>query len=435
MDLLKKLIGHELITGSFFIFAGGMLANVLAFILNLFLARNLSYSDYAIFASLLSIVTLAAIPSGSFTSIIVKFATDYYSKGEKGKLKAFYLLFFKFVLSLSAIFVLISILFSPILISYLHLDSGLYAVAVGITIASFYLMNFHMAFLQSLLKFGFISFMNSFGGILKLFFGVGLVLLGFRAFGGLWAIFFMTTGMFLISFFPLRKILTAQKIKEKIALNRKEILEYSIPAFFVVLCMTSFTSSDVILARHFFSSETAGLYAGLSLIGRVIFYFTAPIPMVMFPLLVKRHSIGRGFINLFYLAILLVLLPSIAITALYFVRPNLVINIFLAGRNYLTVAPYLWLYGMFVTVFSVANLFASLFLSLNKTKIVYPVIAASVLQIVLINIFHRSFYDVIVYSLISVSLLLLMLTSYFVKIFGGDKIISQKFPFLQSQNV
>lgn len=435
MDLLKKVIKHELITGSFYIFAGSIFANLLAFFLNLFLARSLTYSDYAIFAALLSIVSLASIPSGSFTAIIVKFATSYYSKNQYGSLKSFYLSFFKFILTVCLFFIIFSFLFSGILISYLHLDNYIYSVAVGFTIAAFYLMNFHTAFLQSLLKFGFISIMNAFGGVLKLIFGIALVMLGYQALSGILAIFFMTFGMYLIAFIPIKEILKAQQKKNDIYISRREILSYSIPTFFVVLCMTSFTASDVILVKHFFMPQAAGFYAGLTLIGRVIFYFTASIPMVMFPLLVKRHTTGRGFFNLFYLAVLLVIVPSLLITALYYIRPNLVINLFLGGRGYLSIAPYLWIYGIYITVFSVANLFANLFLSLNKTKIVYPVIIFSILQIILINLFHRSFLDVIIVSLISVSILLIVLFSYFINSFKGKQSFSQLLPILGSQNV
>ena len=92
---------HELISGSFYIFLGSMFSNVLAFFLNLFLARNLSYADYAVFASLLSVITLASIPAGSINTIIVKFATDYFVKKQSEKLKRLYVVFFKFILGLS----------------------------------------------------------------------------------------------------------------------------------------------------------------------------------------------------------------------------------------------------------------------------------------------------------------------------------------------
>ena len=93
MNLFKVFLRHELISGSFYIFVGSMIANVLAFLLNLFLARSLSYADYAIFASLLSVITLSSIPAGSINNIIVKFATGFFVNGENDKLKTLYLTF------------------------------------------------------------------------------------------------------------------------------------------------------------------------------------------------------------------------------------------------------------------------------------------------------------------------------------------------------
>src|SRR5476649_2440307 len=97
MNLFHKLIKHELISGTFYIFIGSMFANFLAFVLNLYFARSLSYADYAIFASLLSVITLAAIPANSINTIVVKFATVYSIKKENSELKTLYLLFFKLI--------------------------------------------------------------------------------------------------------------------------------------------------------------------------------------------------------------------------------------------------------------------------------------------------------------------------------------------------
>lgn len=414
MKLFKRVLGHELVSGSFYIFAGSMVSNVLAFVLNLFLARSLSYADYAIFASLLSVITLASIPAGSINTIIVKFATDYFVNKENEKLKALYVMFFKFILGFSVgIILLFSLLAIPIS-NYLHIDNLWYVIVSGFVISTFFLSILNTAFLQSLLKFKFIAFINAFGGILKLIFGIILVFLGYKAFSGLWAIFFMTTGMFLIAFLPLIKLIKTRASKN-LSLKTSGIASYAIPAFITVLFLTSFTSTDVILVKHFFDPHVAGFYAGLSLIGKVIFYFTAPIPMVMFPLLVKRHAKGVGFNNLFYLALVLVILPSIFITAFYFVNPNFVINLFLGGRDYLYVAPYLGIFGLYLTIFSMVNVCVNFFLSLNKTNILYPVVFAAILQVLGIYIFHNSFYQVIGVSLITLFALLIVLFFLFFK--------------------
>jgi O-antigen/teichoic acid export membrane protein len=414
----SHFLKHELISGSFYIFAGSFFGNFLAFILNLFLARNLTYADYAIFSSLLSIITLAAIPSSSMNTVIVKFAANYFVKNEKGKLKMLYLLFFKFVLGLSLFIIVLFLIFSSTLNTYLRIDNIWFVIASGIVISSFYLGALNNAFLQSLLKFKFMAFTNIIGSILKLTVGVALVTLGYNVFGGLGALFSMMFGIYLVGYFPLAKILKGKSDKN-INLNIKQILAYALPAFVTILFLTSFTSIDVILVKHFFSSSMAGFYAGLSLIGKVIFYFTGPIPLVMFPLLVKRHASNKSFSNLFYLSLVMVFIPGISITAFYFAFPDFVINLFLGGRKYLFDAPYLGIFGIYLTIFSLVNVCVNFFLSLNKTNISMLVVLAAIMQVILIYIFHSNFYQVIGASLIALTLLLIVLLYLFFKNYGN----------------
>lgn len=435
MNLLNKIAQHELISGTFYIFLGSIFANFLAFLLNLFLARNLSYADYAIFASLLSVITLAAIPAGSINTVIVKFATDFFVKNENAKLKTLYLFFLKFVLGLSLFIIFLFFIFSTLLKDYLHIDNIWYVIVSGFVISSFYLNTLNTAFLQSLLKFKFMAFLGILGSFLKLIVGVILVILGYRVFGGLGALFSMTLGMYLAAYLPLTKILKQKSSDKKISLNTKQMFSYAVPTFITVLFLTSFTSTDVILVKHFFNPHLAGFYAGLSLIGKVIFYFTAPISAVMFPLLVKRHTTGKNFVNLFYLALILVILPSVAITSFYFVFPNFVINLFLGGREYLYVAKYLGIFGLYVTVFSLVSVCVSFFLSLNKTNISILVVLAAILQIILIYIFHSNFYQVIVVSLFVSVLLFIVLFFIFFKNYGNFGKLKETITFLNAPGI
>jgi O-antigen/teichoic acid export membrane protein len=422
-EIIKYLgshfLKHELISGSVYIFAGSFFGNILAFILNLFLARNLSYSDYGIFMSLLSIITITAIPSGSINTIIVKFATSFFVKEQNNKLKTLYLLSFKFIFGLSMTLFFLFFIFAVPLKNYLRLDNVWYIIASGIVVSLFYLSALNTAFLQSLLKFKFMAFINVVGSVLRLIVGIILVIFGCRAFSGLGALFSMMLGMYLIAYFPLAKILKEKSLNEKIFLDKKQMFSYAVPAFITVLFLTSYISIDVILVKHFFDSRAAGFYSGLSLMGKVIYYFTYPIPLVMFPLLVKRHAKGAEFNNLFYLALILVILPSIIITALYFVFPNFAINLFLGGRDYLYVSKYLGIFGLFITVFSLVNVCVSFFLSLNKTNISIFVILAAFFQILLIYVFHSDFYQVIGVSLLVLVVLLTILLYLFFKNYGN----------------
>lgn len=414
MNIVNKLLRHELINGSFYIFIGSIFSNILAFIFNLFLVRNLAASDYGIYASLLSIIALFGIPAQAFTPVIVRFATSYFSKQEVNKARFFYFKSFKYIFIVSLCIFWLIVIFSHFLLNFFHLNNVYYIILMAGIIAFSYLSLVNNAFLQSLLKFGFMSFIGGFGSLLKLIVGVILVFMGFRVFGGLFAVMFMSIASILLGFIPLR-FLFKKTDKTKVVISKREIFAYAIPTTIAVLGLTSFISMDVILVRHFFNSEQAGLYAGLSLVGRVIFYFTGPIPMVMFPLIIKRHALGKNFNNLFYLAILLVLLPSFSIMVFYFFFPGFVVNLFLGGKNYLQIVPYIGLIGFFITIFNILNVCVNFFLSLKKTNIAWVVAVGAIMQIILISLFHQSFYQIIGISIFTTLLVLIAVVGYFIK--------------------
>jgi O-antigen/teichoic acid export membrane protein len=430
----KKLVQHELITGSFYIFAGSIFANFLAFLLNLFLVRNLSYVDYGIFASLLSIITLASISGGSINTILVRFASDYHSRNQLGKLRSFYKKSFKIVFLFSFLISLSFVIFSPLIKDFLHLDNIFYVFVAGLCVAAGYIQILNTGFLQGLVKFKFLAFVSGFSGVIKLIAGIILVFLGFRAFSGLWAIVLMGLGAFIIALIPL-KFIFSKNTDNEVHIPTKEILQHALPIFIAVLFMTSFTSTDVVLVKHFFNPPQAAFYAGLSLIGKVIFYFTIPIPTVMLPLLIRRHNLGLNFNNLFYLALLLVLIPSISITGFYFLFPKFVVNLFLGGRGYLAIAGLVGFFGINLTIFSLINVCVNFFLSLNKIRIAPLIVVAALAQIILIYIFHSNFYQIVVISMVVSASLLTVLLFIFFKNYAGVARIKKNITFLNASAI
>lgn len=430
LSLSNSVVKHELISGSLYMFLGFISASFFSFILNLFFARSLPAVDYGIYASLLSILMLAGVLSQSLIPVIVRFAADYFSTNQYAKANALYIKSFKltFVISLSIFAIFISLII-PIS-KFLHLNNLQYVILIGFIIFIQYLGIVNTAFLQSLLKFKALSLITAIGGFIRLLTGVILVMIGFRVFGALWAVFIAFFTPFILSFFPL-KFLYSKKKEESISLSNKEIIYYAIPTSIAILSLVSLASTDVILVRHFFSAKEAGLYGGLSLIGKVIFYFTGPIPSVMFPLLIKRHAKKQSFNNLFYIAILLVLLPSSVITTIYFVFPKESINFFL-GNQYSSIGIYLGLFGTYITIFSVLNLFINFFLSLNKTKIFIPPLIAAILQIIFIYFFHSNIFQVIGFSLVISFGLLVYLLGYYIFLFVDFKKIAESIVFLNN---
>ncbi len=420
MNNIKKIIqttlNHDLVSGSFYIMLGTTVSSFLAFILNIYFARELSYQEYGILASLMSLVTLIAIPSQSLSAIIVRYATLFFAKGEEGRAGAFYIKSFKKLLIFSIFLNLIFLILYPLISGFLKINDLSLILLASMSIAIFYLATLNMAFLQSLLKFKLLGVIYSLAGLGKLFSGIVLVLLGFKVYGALLATLIFSIIDFVFSIFPLKSVIS--KAGKDVHIGRKEFSSYAVPTTIAIFSLSSFISTDVLLVKHFFTSTDAGLYGGLSLIGKVIFYFTGPIPIAMFPLIVKKHANGEKFHGLFYLSLIIVLIPSVLITIFYFIFPEFTIKLFLEKDGYVGLSPYLGLFGIFLTIFSLNNVFVNFFLSIKKTNTCLIVLFFALSQIILIYLFHNNFYQIIAVSIITSLLLLASFMLYYLKING-----------------
>ncbi|MDP3940768.1 MAG: hypothetical protein Q8Q49_00505, partial [bacterium] len=181
--------------------------------------------------------------------------------------------------------------------------------------------------------------------------------------------------------------------------------------------LTAFTTTDVLLVKHFFAPSTAGLYAGLTIFGKIIFFFSAPIGSVMFPMIVQKYAKKENYHGDFRLASFLIFLPSFLLTVIFFVDPRLVINIVVRSREeYLAGTAYLGLIGVFFSLYSLNFVITSFYLSIQKTFVYIPILVCALLQGVLIWIFHSSLLQVYYSSIFTSGLLLAALLLYYLKI-------------------
>ena len=192
----------------------------------------------------------------------------------------------------------------------------------------------------------------------------------------------------------------------------QKVFRYTIPIVVASFATNSLFATDVILVKHYFSAHDAGIYASLSTLGKIIFYGAGPVGAVMFPMVSRRYSQKKTYTKIFFLALLLTSGISLFVIAIYKFFPILSIKI-LYGNSFTEGARYLFWFGVFMTVFTIASLVINLFLSIEKTKVVFVVVAAAMLQIIGILIFHKTILDVIFVSITASSLMLVVLLLYF----------------------
>lgn len=391
MEKIKNIIRHPLFSGSAVMIGGSMIVNIINYIYHLVVGRMLGPVNYGILASLFSIVTIIGIVPTSTSVSIVKYIS---SSKNLDEVSAVYGSIYGFVLKLAFIASLIVLLISPVIASFLHIgDISLVALISPILFFSLITL-VNQATSQGLLKFTGFVVPSLASTLIKICLGIGLVVLGFSVFGAMIGVLIGTVLSFFVSI-PFIKNLKKNMKKYDL----KPFFKFSIPVFFQALAFTSIFTMDVLLARHFLPPFEAGIYASLSILGKIVFFASSPIASVMFPVVSGRNTKGEPYQKIFWGAFALTFAVSFAIIVFYYLFADFAINI-LYGSAYLSAAPNLTLMGIFILLYTLDALLVNFALSLGETKIIiFPVVAA-MLQAVLIWLFHSDIKEIILMSLI-----------------------------------
>lgn len=414
---IKELSQNPLISGSLIVFFGFLSGNFFNFIFNVFMSRNLSVSDYGTLASLASIILFCALAADSFVPTLVHFVSTYLVMDDLGKVSSLFWKMTKLGSIIGAIILMIFVVFSKTIANFFNIGNQNLVILVGLTVFLIYVSIINRAILQAKLAFKFLSFVNIFSSILKLLIGIGLVFLGFGLYGAVFAFFLASVIPYFIMFIPIRDLIV--KVDGASHIKIGSILSYGGPATIALLSQNLFLTTDIILVKHFLPAKEAGIYAGLSLLGRIIYFFSSPVVTVMFPIIVRKHTKNEKYTHLFKTSVGLIFISSIILTIFYYFFPEFSIRILLKREEYLVLKPILWFFGIYITIFSVVSVFTNFFLSIKKTKIFIPILFFAIAQFILLWFFHTSFVIIISISVSVVSMLLSVLLVYYLKLYGN----------------
>lgn len=413
--LVKKIISDKFLSATFWVFLGAGVMNIGNYLYHLLMGRMLGVSLYGALESMISALYILSVPTLTMTLVIVKFVSSHKGRGEHALISGLYNYILNKLLIYGSIILIILLIASPYIQSFLHLPSILLAFLLPLSffINLFYFLN--KSILQGISSFFKFSVLNFLESIVKVFFAILLVYLGFRVEGAYGAVVVSIILALLVSVFYIKGVVKIGIARGSNYLHGRDLLKFSLPTFITSLALTSIFTTDVILARHFFPGVESGYYSALSVLGKIVYFAVSPIVLVLFPLISEHHARGQSYSRFLILGTAFTLLISGFITLIYFSAPEFMIML-LYGEKYLSIAGMLGIFAVFIALLSLAGLFANFYLSILRTTPSYIVATAAILQIVLIFLFHKNLSEIIWVSIIITFLLLIVLLLYYPRV-------------------
>lgn len=411
-----RIVNHPLVSGTSIVIMGSLVANIINYFASLAVARLLiPYpSDYGIYASLISVFNIFSVFALTIANVFTKFSAVFIGQKKVQLLGPLIIRGSLWVGIMSFIISGTIIIFASSIANFLNIEDSNLIVIISVSLFFSFLTSVSAGVLQGSLKFVFLSLMHAFSSAIKLVLGIVLLLLGLRVFGAINAFLIAVVGAYIISFIPLYKYLR-KKNDANIQIDNlyKKLSSYAIPVFLSTIGMTMFISIDIILVKHYFSAQTASHYSALSLMGRSIYYAVSPITLVMFPLIAQKKEKKEKLHGTIFLAAFFTGAPAALMSLIYFLFPELILNIFFPSKEYTSLAQLLGPFSLFIVFYTLSFLLNNFYLSIGKGKVFFLTIGAAILEIIFIVILHQNLLQVITgLSVISFLLLFGLLLYY-----------------------
>ncbi|MBE9528642.1 MAG: oligosaccharide flippase family protein [Proteobacteria bacterium] len=385
------------------LFATTMVANVSNYFFQFFMSRHLALDQFGAMNAVFSMLSILAVPTTTIMLVVAKYSALFRSESSDDKLSALYRNALVRVAIVGLIFPVLIIFFNGTIQEYLKIESRVPIVIVGITLFWVLILTVNLGMLQGLQRFLSFGLSIGFSGLLKLLFGVLFVVVGFGLNGAVASVGVATIIIFCVTFYLLRSFFA--KNEGGAERHTVSILSYGVPVLLATLAFTILTNVDLLMVKHLFTPEEAGLYSAVSVLGKTVLYLPAALVLALFPMVAEAHSLSQDTFKLLKKGLLYTVGISLAGVLLFVIWPGPVMTL-LFGAKFVVAAPMLKYYGLSMGLMALVSIIMSFNLARHKSGFIYSLGAGCVSMVVLINLFHGSLQTVI-FAIIVNNLLIL----------------------------
>ncbi len=369
------------------------LANAIDFAFHFWMGRALIPSDFATLQTLNSIALVYVTASGVFQPVVSRFVAEARGKGQTDSIPAIFQSFLRAAFWLGLILLGLIFSFSNFTSHLLNLPTWTIQLSAALIFFST-LRPIAAGVLQGqerFISFGFTRLALSLGRIALVFF---LIQAGLGLTGAVMALPFGWLVSVLCAFLFLGNTLWKKESQPHQSLLREgwKLSGYALLAYFAYM---SLTSLDLVWINRNLDGESAGAYASLVLMRRIIALLPGVAVTVMFPRIAKILAQGQRPDRLLIQTATIILAAGGALTILYFIFSNQLIMI-IFGNAYQTASSLLGWMGVAMVGVSLSSVWLNYYLAEQPRNFVILLGIAVALEWLLLNLFQPSMQNAVV---------------------------------------
>ncbi|HDI45869.1 MAG TPA: hypothetical protein ENF60_00855 [Candidatus Omnitrophica bacterium] len=412
IKFIKNFKIHEIYRQATILFLAITIGNVFNMLYHIIMVRKLSPEEYGILNTLFACILFFALPITNIQIALTRFIARYHGLQSKLAIEKILKGIFIRIFILALIIGIVIILFASRIEIFLKLHDIKPVLYMAGVVSASLIMPLSLAGLEGLQKFismGLVFICTHFS---KLVLAIIFIYLGWGVNGALNSITISNLLGIIIGYPALSRSLKELNYKNEniLEVNFRDLYLYILPVSLATLTFTVLTNLDVILVKHFFSPLEAGYYSIAQVIGRIILFLPMGISMVMFPKVVYSQAREENTIEHFKHSIIYTIALIVGGSVFVFLFPTWILKIF-TGRLYPQCLPLIRRFAVSMGLFSLNFSFLVYYLSINKWKYILPFLIFSLVEIIVISLWHLTLTAVVdIVILVAFVLLLFNIT-------------------------
>lgn len=392
---IRQAIRSDFIRHSALVFGATMAGNICNYLFNFALSRRLGVEGFATLSSLVSFLMILSIPMTIVSLVIVKYSGLYHAEGDTQRIRRLSQVLLRKTIVGGVLLFVIGALLRNQIASFLHIEDDaaillcLAIIAIGIVTPSV------RSVLQGEQDFKRFSAATALEVVIKLVFAVAFVYAGFGVAGAMlgWIIGTVTALLYTV-WAVFLKHGSQTEASVRLGIDLRRLIQTTAGIGLATGFLTFISFMDVLLVKHYFDAHQAGLYAAVNLTGKVVLFLVAFVPTVVLPKAVTKKANGDNPIPLLLQALAITVLMSSAVLAVFGMFPSEVLR-GLAGRDFLTAAPFVLQYDAAMCMLAVVTLLVNYRIGIHRFEFLYALGAVLVCEVAAIAMFHRTLWEVI----------------------------------------
>lgn len=396
-----KTLHARIVSGSVVLISGSSLTTAINLAYNVAVAQFLGPKGFGHATVVYTLLTLLSAVTLAFQLVSSKVVAQQTSAEGKA---AVYRVFHRTAWVCGILVALLLLQFQSAIASYLNLPSSDLIAILAIGTAFYVPLGTRRGYLQGTCGFRRLAVNMVLEGAVRLGGSLLLILAGY----GVRGVIAANAAAIAIAYFA---------ASSKLAARIPNPLERSYAVREILQAMVFFSgqvlinNSDIVLVKHFFPAQTAGLYAAIAMVGRVIYSFSSAVVNTTFPLVAGTGSEERKDLRVIATSLMLVTTVGTAITIALWTAPAELWRL-LFGSGFEISGKYdvsylLALYALTTVVFSLSTVIITFEMSYKIANTSWVQLVFGIVIIASICQFHSSLRQVILVQLVLLAALVI----------------------------